>query len=73
MVEFFHHESASFGRHDSGELVEQYSRDFAQMRRRWEPVLDADPFYNRNLSLESAQELAFPPREGGDQSVFRLG
>jgi cellulose synthase/poly-beta-1,6-N-acetylglucosamine synthase-like glycosyltransferase len=64
MVEFFHHESASFGPHDRGK---QYLHDRALMRRRWEPILDADPFYNRNLSLENQHELAFPPREGGDK------
>jgi hypothetical protein len=32
------------------------------MRSRWGPVLDSDPYYNRNLSLRHSYELAFPPR-----------
>ena len=31
-----------------------------RVRRRWGPVLDADPFYNRNLSLRRPYALAFP-------------
>ena len=61
-AELVHHESASLGRHDTGERVEQYARDIALMRQRWQSTLDADPFYNRNLSLEHGYKLAFPPR-----------
>jgi O-antigen biosynthesis protein len=61
-AELYHRESASFGRHDSGERAEQFLRDVALMRQRWGPVLDADPFYNRNLSLDRPYKLAFPPR-----------
>jgi len=33
------------------------------MRKLWASVLDADPFYNPNLSLRNNQmTLAFPPR-----------
>jgi hypothetical protein len=34
----------------------------ALLRKRWGPVLDADPYYNPNLSLRRAYHLAFPPR-----------
>ena len=61
-AELVHHESASLGRHDSGERAEQYARDIALMRQRWQSILNADPFYNRNLSLEHGYKLAFPPR-----------
>jgi GT2 family glycosyltransferase len=62
MVELYHHESASLGRHDSSERAAQFSRDVALMRQRWGPILEADPYYNRNLSLDRAYKLAFPPR-----------
>jgi GT2 family glycosyltransferase len=61
-AELMHHGSASLGRHDKGAHAEQYMRDVALMRQRWRSVLDADPFYNRNLSLEREYKLAFPPR-----------
>jgi GT2 family glycosyltransferase len=62
IAELYHHESASLGRHDSGERAEQFLRDVALMRQRWGSILDADPFYNRNLSLDRSYKLAFPPR-----------
>jgi GT2 family glycosyltransferase len=62
-AELMHHESASLGRHDAGTQAKQFARDVALMRQRWGSVLDADPFYNCNLSLERAYGLAFPPRQ----------
>jgi O-antigen biosynthesis protein len=67
-AELLHRESASLGRHDQGERAEQFSRDVALMRKRWAPLLDADPFYNVNLTLERAYRLAFPPRHPHEQS-----
>jgi hypothetical protein len=32
------------------------------MRKLWGQVLDSDPYYNPNLSLKKAFNLAFPPR-----------
>ena len=40
----------------------QFARDVALMRQRWGPLLQADPFYNRNLSLKEVYRLSFPPR-----------
>ena len=61
-AELIHRKSASLGRHDRGCLTEQFRSDVEFMRRRWGPILDRDPFYNRNLSLKRAYDLAFPPR-----------
>ena len=61
-AELTHRGSASLGRHNMGVYVERYTQDIAMMRRRWGPFLDADPFYNRNLSLKREYKLAFPPR-----------
>ena len=33
------------------------------MRRRWGPVLELDPYYNVNLSLNQPFLLAFPPKD----------
>src|SRR6185369_8821997 len=63
-AELYHHESASFGRHDRGASSTQYARDVAVMRERWGSALAADPYYNPNLSLVHGYRLAFPPRGG---------
>jgi hypothetical protein len=57
-----HRESASLGRHDEGPHAKQYRHDVAVIRKRWGPLLESDPFYNPNLSLERGYSLAFPPR-----------
>ena len=62
VAELMHRGSASLGRHDIGAHAEQYARDVALMRQRWHSILDADPFYSCNLSLEREYKLAFPPR-----------
>jgi GT2 family glycosyltransferase len=60
----YHHESLTFGNHSSTERNEQFRRDIELMRDRWQPILDNDPYYNPNLSLDPARQfqLAFPPR-----------
>lgn len=62
-VTLVHHESASLGRHDNPEREESYRQECAFMRKRWGETLDRDPFYNPNLSLDSAYySLASVPR-----------
>jgi GT2 family glycosyltransferase len=61
-VELYHRESASVGRPKSNERRDKSSTAVALMRKLWGPVLDSDPYYNPNLSLRSAFNLAFPPR-----------
>lgn len=62
-AEFYHHESASRGLEDTPEKVARFAGEIAYMRRTWGPLLDADPAYNRNLSLQHEDfSLAFPPR-----------
>jgi len=62
-VEMYHHESASLGQHSAPHRHAQFEREVKLMRDRWGDVLDADPFFNPNLSLTSFQyKLAFPPR-----------
>jgi GT2 family glycosyltransferase len=61
-VELRHHESASTGRHDAPERIEQFQNEVRLMRAMWGATLDRDPAYNANLSLISGYDLAFPPR-----------
>jgi GT2 family glycosyltransferase len=49
-VEMIHHESSTFGRHDEGERGTAFRSDSNRIRERWGSDLDADPFYNPNLS-----------------------
>jgi GT2 family glycosyltransferase len=64
-VEMYHHEFASLGRHNLPERKAAFEREVALMRKMWGEVLDNDPFYNPNLSLNSNNfTLAFPPRQG---------
>ena len=62
-VELYHHESASIGKHDSPERAELFRCEASLMRTMWGEILDRDPFYNPNLSLDTNHHnLAFPPR-----------
>ncbi|MEO7600211.1 MAG: glycosyltransferase, partial [Opitutus sp.] len=62
-AEFYHHESASRGLEDTPEKVKRFQGEVTYMRRTWSRLLDADPAYNPNLSLQHEDfSLAFPPR-----------
>ncbi len=63
-AELVHHESASRGLEDTGAKQRRFLAEVAFMQEKWRHVLEADPFYNPNLSIESNQQfkLAFPPR-----------
>jgi O-antigen biosynthesis protein len=62
VVELYHHESVSTGRHNSPERAQKFLTETDMMRKLWGPVLDFDPNYNVNLSLSEPFQLAFPPR-----------
>jgi len=59
-----HHESMTLGAPDKPQRRTQFQADFRLMRERWNDVLDADPYYNPNLSLDPGRQfqLADPPR-----------
>lgn len=63
-AELYHHESASRGLEDTPEKQARFNREIAYMRRTWGALLDQDPAYNPNLSLEIGGKmgLAWPPR-----------
>jgi len=58
-----HHESVSRGRDTIARNIDRFQKEAAYMRERWGPVLDHDPAYNPNLSLETSDfALADTPR-----------
>jgi GT2 family glycosyltransferase len=63
-AELRHHESLTYGPHNSPARAAQFERDMRMMRERWGAVLDSDPAYNPNLSFdhELQFQLAVPPR-----------
>jgi GT2 family glycosyltransferase len=62
-AELYHHESVSRGDDSQGASRERFLAESQSMRDRWQGVLDADPYYNPNLSLTRADlALASPPR-----------
>ena len=62
-VEMYHHESASLGKHNAPQRKALFQEEVKLMRGMWADVLDADPFFNPNLSLATPYyTLAFPPR-----------
>jgi glycosyltransferase involved in cell wall biosynthesis len=62
-AELIHHESASRGCDDSAPKQMRFLAEVAYMKSKWGDILQRDPFYNQNLSLdENLFTLAFPPR-----------
>ncbi|WP_428243102.1 glycosyltransferase family 2 protein [Gynuella sp.] len=49
-AKMFHHESVSRGKDDSPEKKARSKREADYMRRRWQHVMDDDPYYNPNLN-----------------------
>jgi GT2 family glycosyltransferase len=48
-----HHESKSRGPEDTPEKIARFQRETAVMQERWGARLQADPYYNPNLSRRS--------------------
>jgi glycosyltransferase involved in cell wall biosynthesis len=62
-AELIHHESASRGFDDSASKQVRFLAEVEYMKSKWGGILQRDPFYNPNLSLdENLFTLAFPPR-----------
>ncbi len=60
---FYHYESASRGYEITKEKFRRFENEVDTMKKRWAPVLSADPYYNPNLSLLTEDfQFAFPPR-----------
>jgi GT2 family glycosyltransferase len=71
-VEMYHHESLTFGHHDSAARSDQFRCDVKTMLERWKDVLQSDPCYNPNLSLVPGSNftLAWPPRLAKPKEVI---
>jgi GT2 family glycosyltransferase len=52
-AELYHYESRSRGSDMTPDKTPRFARDAGYMRAKWGKVLDNDPFYNPNLSLET--------------------
>src|ERR1017187_963007 len=62
-AELYHHESASRGLEDTLAKQKRFLAEVAFMKNRWGREIEADPYYNPNLSIETKPfTLAFPPR-----------
>ena len=62
-AELIHHESASRGFDDSTPKQVRFLAEVDYVKSKWGDMLQRDPFYNPNLSLdENLFTLAFPPR-----------
>ncbi len=51
-AELLHRESASRGYENNPEKQRRFEQEVRTMKKRWADVLERDPFYNPNLSLE---------------------
>jgi glycosyltransferase involved in cell wall biosynthesis len=59
----YHHESASRGAEDNPQKLARFKKETDWMRSRWGNLINNDPFYNPNLTLERADfSLSWPPR-----------
>jgi GT2 family glycosyltransferase len=64
-AELYHRESASRGSDLTPQHIGRFEREKAHLTERWGALLERDPFYNPNLTLEDESfSLAFPPRAG---------
>ena len=62
-VVLIHHKSTSLGDPQGAARKVVFDRECSSLRRLWQPLIDRDPFYNANLTLEDGEcGLAFPPR-----------
>lgn len=62
-AELYHLESVSRGGDLDAGKRDRFRGESLYMRQTWGPLLDADPFYNPNLTLHAMDYgLAFPPR-----------
>jgi len=65
-AELYHHESSTRGFDDTPEKLARAAKEAAYMRARWGGLLQNDPAYSPNLSLDNEGfTLAWPPRVAG--------
>jgi len=70
-AKLIHHESVSRGYEDTIEKQKRFKSEIDYMKETWGELLENDPAYNPNLSLDhEAFTLAFPPRIGS--YIFKI-
>ena len=61
-----HHESAPRGDDLSPDKIERFTKENTFMKEKWGEILEQDPAYNPNFTLEYKDfTLAWPPRQNG--------
>jgi glycosyltransferase involved in cell wall biosynthesis len=62
-AELYHHESASRGHDNTPEKRKRFAQEVAYMKQEWGSLLQKDPAYSPNLTLDREDfSLAWPPR-----------
>jgi O-antigen biosynthesis protein len=62
-VRLYHHESKSRGFEDTVEKLERFHGEVNIFKTRWGTLINNDPYYNPNLTLEREDfSVAVPPR-----------
>jgi O-antigen biosynthesis protein len=62
-AELYHYESATRGSDHTPEQLPRFMNEVSYMKQRWKDILNNDPYYSPNLSLENDNfSLAYPPR-----------
>jgi GT2 family glycosyltransferase len=62
-AELYHYESATRGSDHTPEQLPRFMNEVNYMKQRWKDILNNDPYYSPNLSLENDNfSLAYPPR-----------
>jgi GT2 family glycosyltransferase len=64
-IELFHFESKSRGFEDNFQKLKRYKKEKIFLYNKWKHIIEDDPFFNPNISLESLEfEISNPPRNG---------
>lgn len=73
-AELYHHESVSRGLDTAPEKVERFAAEVRTMQERWQTRLEADPYYNPNLTLDFERpHLGDPPRATRPWEQYYVG
>ena len=71
-AELYHHESISRGHENTPEKIVRFQRECAYMKSRWQDMLQNDPAYSPNLTLNTEDfAYAWPPRVQGLDGLGR--
>jgi len=64
-AELYHYESATRGYETTPDKIIRFQNEIIFMRNKWKDIIEYDPAYSPNLTLDKTDfSLAFPPRVG---------